>query len=251
MEIDKSYYKGTCELISGEGRIYTEFNGDVATRQITIINDFYYSSSSLEDWHEDIGFLLYDGKKSELDLSESKLITSLEFESEWDKTITPDVLNDYVSFSYGDASIPLSKSKMIIHIVNNKGKWGKGFVVPLSKRYPAVKEEYLKWFSEKKDFFLGHVQFICVNGNERIYVANMLAQDGLKKSKDDNAQYVSYEALKECLSLVSDYALKERLSIQLPMIGAGLGGGDWDAIFSLIKECLARKRIKCNIVKLG
>ncbi|WP_273830432.1 hypothetical protein [Serratia bockelmannii] len=90
-----------------------------------------------------------------------------------------------------------------------------------------------------------------MNGNERIYIANMLAQDGLKKSKDDNAQYVSYEALKECLSLVSDYALKERLSIQLPMIGAGLGGGDWDAIFSLIKECLARKRIKCNIVKLG
>lgn len=56
MESDKNYYKGTCELISGEGRIYTEFNGDAATRQITIINDLYYSSSSLEDWHEDIGF---------------------------------------------------------------------------------------------------------------------------------------------------------------------------------------------------
>jgi hypothetical protein len=105
VESDKNYYKGTCELISGEGRIYTEFNGDVATRQITIINDLYYSSSSLEDWHEDIGFLLYDGKKSELDLSESKLITSLEFESEWDKTITPDVLNNYVIRGSGEKAL--------------------------------------------------------------------------------------------------------------------------------------------------
>ncbi|CDL35455.1 hypothetical protein AB6G67_09550 [Enterobacter hormaechei] len=38
---------------------------------------------------------------------------------------------------------PLKKSTVIAHIVNNKGKWGKGFVLSLSNKYPAAKKAIL------------------------------------------------------------------------------------------------------------
>ena len=39
-----------------------------------------YISSSLKDWNENIGFLLYDGHVDSLDLSDSVPITRVEFE---------------------------------------------------------------------------------------------------------------------------------------------------------------------------
>ncbi|HEI8866651.1 TPA: hypothetical protein SLG40_002159 [Serratia odorifera] len=58
------------------------------------------------------------------------------------------------------------------------------------------------------------------------------------------------EPNKKCLSLVAAFALEKRLSIQLPMIGAGLGGGDWNIIEEIIKNKIARNKIKCDILRL-
>jgi O-acetyl-ADP-ribose deacetylase (regulator of RNase III) len=138
---------------------------------------------------------------------------------------------------------------MIIHIVNNCGKWGKGFVLSLSKFFPITKDSYLSWF--KSGFNMGDVQFLSVDDENRIFVANMLAQNGIKKSVKDSKKYICYESLENCLSEVSDFALKERLVVQLPMIGAGLGGGDWDTIFSIIIKKLSYNKIRCHIFKLS
>jgi len=250
VEIDKSYYRSKCELPQGEGTVITEFYGEVATRQITIFNGIMYSSSSLEDWDENVGYLLYDGKKNELDLQESEVIDEMQFEYEWDKTISDSVVNSYISYQTGDATIPISSSRLIIHIVNNMGKWGKGFVVALSKRYPVVKKMYQDWVNDDKSFALGNVQFVVVDEVENVFVANMLAQNGIKRNYKDSTQYISYEHLEKCLSLVADFALEKRLSIQLPMIGAGLGGGDWNVIEKVIKNKIARNKIKCDILRL-
>lgn len=45
----KKYYKGSVDFIAGEGTILNEFIGEVATRQINIIDGNYYASSSLLD----------------------------------------------------------------------------------------------------------------------------------------------------------------------------------------------------------
>lgn len=44
----KKYYKGNVDFIAGEGIILNEFIGEVATRQINIIDGDCYASSSLE-----------------------------------------------------------------------------------------------------------------------------------------------------------------------------------------------------------
>ncbi|EOI5783163.1 hypothetical protein [Cronobacter malonaticus] len=60
----KKYYKGNVDFIAGEGIILNEFIGEVATRQINIIDGAYYASSSLLDKNDKVGYLLYDGKKT-------------------------------------------------------------------------------------------------------------------------------------------------------------------------------------------
>jgi hypothetical protein len=54
----------------------------------------------------------------------------------------------------------------------------------------------------------------------------MYAQDGIKKNVNDKNQCVCYSSLDVCLEKLSEFALVHRLSIQMPRIGAGLGGGD-------------------------
>ncbi|MDI7494517.1 macro domain-containing protein [Cronobacter dublinensis] len=135
--------------------------------------------------------------------------------------------------------------------MNNKGKWGKGFVLSLSNKYPTAKKHYLNSFKENHTSELGAVDFVIVDAKERIFIANMYAQNGIKKNANDKNQYVCYASLELCLEKLSDFALVNRLSIQMPRIGAGLGGDDWNLIESLIQKNICNKLIDCNVITLG
>lgn len=77
----KIYFKGPSESMLGEGIIYTEFDGDEATRQVENYNGQWYSSRC--EYHAGIGGGLYYGKLSDLDMSDSIEITAREFEKVW------------------------------------------------------------------------------------------------------------------------------------------------------------------------
>ena len=48
--------------------------------------------------------------------------------------------------------------KILAHICNDQGRWGKGFVMAVSARWPQVAHEYRKWHRHGKGFGLGEVQ---------------------------------------------------------------------------------------------
>lgn len=243
------YYKcDIIEFLKGYGQLYTEFDDGVATRQINIINNDMYSSSSLHDWNEDIGFLLYDGHIDSLDLSDSVLITRLEFENKWQEGIVAN--KSQINYLKGDASLPLEEHTLIIHVVNILGKWGKGFVLSLSKQFPFAKNDYVKWSKDKETFGFGEVQFVSVDQQRATFVANMLAQHGVRKNDKDHTTYIDYDALRLCLRKVARFALKNRLSIQMPKIGSVLAGGDWREIEKIINEELIYYKIKCTVFEL-
>ncbi|WP_042474026.1 macro domain-containing protein [Bacillus ndiopicus] len=245
------YYKcDDVDFAQGNGQLFTEFENGFATRQINIINNDMYISSSLKDWNENIGFLLYDGHIDSLDLSDSTPITSVEFESKWKEAILVDTNKPQISYLKGDASLPLEENTLIIHVVNILGLWGKGFVLSLSKQFPFAKKEYLKWSEDKETFRLGEVQFVCVGQQKTIFIANMLAQKGVRKNYKDSTTYIDYDALRLCLKKVARFSLKNRLSIQMPKIGSGLAGGDWGEIEKIINEELIYYKIKCSIFEL-
>jgi O-acetyl-ADP-ribose deacetylase (regulator of RNase III) len=247
---NKTYYKAATEFIKTTGTIFTEFDDEIATRQISIVNDKIYISSSLTDWNDAIGYLLYDGEKSELDLSDSTIIDQETFESFWRKGLKTNGAE--LSYQTGNAAEPLKEATIIAHVANNLGKWGKGFVLALSKAYPSAEKEYKKWFKENVpvNFSLGRTQFVEADSGKRIYVANMVAQDGIRTSIHDKKTYLDYNALADCLDELKDFALKERLTIQMPRIGAGLGGGDWERIEALLLEHIAYYKISCTILSL-
>ncbi|MFA1541111.1 hypothetical protein [Actinomadura monticuli] len=84
-----------------------------------------------------------------------------------------------ITYLAGDATSPQAKgTKVIAHICNNRGEWGKGFVRAISKRWSEPEAAYRRWHRGRSgnDFGLGAVQLVRVTPD--IWVANMIGQAG-------------------------------------------------------------------------
>jgi O-acetyl-ADP-ribose deacetylase (regulator of RNase III) len=137
----------------------------------------------------------------------------------------------------GDATCPQAKGiKIICHVCNDLGGWGKGFVLALSKRWELPEAEYRKWHAAGKDggFALGAVQLVQVE--PYIWVANMVAQRGIKRGS--SGQPIRYEAVASCLAQVATKARELGASAHMPRIGCGLAGGEWSKVEPLIEHHL-------------
>jgi O-acetyl-ADP-ribose deacetylase (regulator of RNase III) len=100
-----------------------------------------------------------------------------------------------IQYLNGDASSPQVKgNKVIAHICNDLGGWGKGFVLAVSRHWQEPELDYRKWHHERadNDFGLGAVRFIQVE--PYIWVANMIGQRGMKTSSEGPP--IRYEAVR-------------------------------------------------------
>jgi len=150
---------------------------------------------------------------------------------------------DYIK---GDATCPQAKGvKIIAHICNDRGGWGKGFVLAISRRWSKPEEAYRQWFSERNqnDFGLGAVQLVQVE--EYVWVANMVAQHGMQGNS--RTPPIRYEAVEECLGKVAQKAQELGASVHMPRIGCGLAGGKWELIEPLIKKTLCEKGVPVTV----
>lgn len=142
-----------------------------------------------------------------------------------------------ITYLRGDATCPQAKGpKIICHICNDIGGWGKGFVLALSKRWKQPESEYRAWYAERRDrcFAQGAVQFVPVEST--IWVANMIGQHGLKTGS--SGPPIRYDAVRQCLLKVAEKARELGASVHMPRIGCGLAGGQWTKIEPLITEQL-------------
>ncbi|MET0417506.1 MAG: Appr-1-p processing protein, partial [Actinoplanes sp.] len=81
----------------------------------------------------------------------------------------------------GDATSPQAKGpKVIAHVCNDIGGWGKGFVVAVSRHWPEPERAFRRWHRERagNDFGLGATQLVQVRPD--IWVANMVGQRGTR-----------------------------------------------------------------------
>lgn len=73
-------------------------------------------------------------------------------------------MSKQISYLKGDATNPvIPGNKIIVHICNDIGAWGKGFVLAVSKRWSEPEKEYKKWHKDGTNFELGEVQFVQVS----------------------------------------------------------------------------------------
>jgi len=146
-----------------------------------------------------------------------------------------------IHYLKGDATQPIGTGvKIIAHICNDMGAWGAGFVLALSKRWLQPELSYRR--IRQVDRQLGIVQLVNVQTNEDgciTYVANMIAQHGVRPMIVDNVQVppIRYDALATCLRKLDDDAVQYEATVHMPRIGCGLAGGDWTTVEKLINEC--------------
>lgn len=140
-----------------------------------------------------------------------------------------------IQYRKGDASYPsvaLDRRCIIPHIVNARGKWGRGFVTSLSARWPRAEQAYRDWHASQRDWEMGAVQFVPVA--PRWFVANMLCMAALRGY--GNPTPLSYPAFVVAWHEVVEYSELMKADLHFPKIGAGLAGGDWSKISEIIER---------------
>lgn len=148
-----------------------------------------------------------------------------------------------ITYLKGDATSPQASGiKIISHVCNDIGGWGKGFVLAISQRWPQPEKAYREWYRLRasNDFKLGNIQVVQVE--KYIYVANMIGQRGTKTSRSEGVP-VRYEAIESCLEKLAAEAEILNASVHMPHIGCGLAGGKWERIEPLIEKTLLKKDI--------
>lgn len=141
-----------------------------------------------------------------------------------------------IKYITGDATSPIGEgNKLIIHVCNDLGGWGSGFVIALSRKWSYPEDAYRAMSKEERQ--LGEVQLVYCGRNEHggIFVGNMIAQHGIGFDENGIAP-IRYDAVRECLKKMNEFAIKTQSTIHAPRFGAGLAGGEWSKIEELIKE---------------
>lgn len=153
-----------------------------------------------------------------------------------------------INYVRGDATAPLgSGQKIIVHVCNNIGAWGRGFVMALSRKWPQPERQYRDWRRQRgQTLELGAVQFVEVE--EGIRVANLVGQHEIRSQ--NNEAPIRYEAVRIGLASVAAEAARLHASVHMPRIGTGLAGGSWEKIAPIIEDELCSKGIAVTVYDL-
>lgn len=136
-----------------------------------------------------------------------------------------------ITYLKGDATDPVGDGKkFIIHVVNDVGAWGAGFVLALSRKW----KEPEQWYRQHPQK-LGDIQIVGVEKD--ITVISMCAQT-LRQSYLEGEIPLKYDYLQRCLFQVNSVTglMSMPCSIHAPRFGSGLARGNWDIIEIMIKE---------------
>lgn len=119
---------------------------------------------------------------------------------------------------------------IIVHGCNARGVMGSGIALEVKTRYPAAYEKYVAF---KDLLVLGSIVPVEVEPNK--WIVNGITQDGFGR---DGRKYVDYQAIADVFlhTVELQQMLKNNLPIAFPRIGAGLGGGNWSVIKTIIDE---------------
>lgn len=139
-----------------------------------------------------------------------------------------------IQYVQGDATAPVGSGKKVIaHVVNDRGGWGRGFVVALSAKWTEPEKKYREWFKLQRRFKLGEIQIVSVGPN--LSVANMLAQSGFRS---DGTRPLSLLGLEKCLVKLSAFARVDHSTVHMPRIGCGLGGFTWPEVLPVVERAM-------------
>lgn len=138
-----------------------------------------------------------------------------------------------------------SDCSYICHQVNCQGVMGAGVAKQISDKWPQVFVSYyekckvIASYNQPARINLGNIQIVALYDdfyatNSHQFVINMFAQEYY----GNQGRFTSYDAFWECLWNIYVNCQKGS-TIAFPKgIGCGLGGANWNIIYSMIEEVL-------------
>jgi O-acetyl-ADP-ribose deacetylase (regulator of RNase III) len=123
------------------------------------------------------------------------------------------------------------KEGILIHGCNAQGVMGSGIASGMRVQYPACYEAYVDFIEFNRRKSVASLGKVCFYQDDKLTVANAITQEHFGK---DKRQYVSYSAIQSVFKQVAAEAEQTDQVINYPLIGAGLGGGDWSIISTII-----------------
>lgn len=129
---------------------------------------------------------------------------------------------------YRSGDLMLASESYIAHGCNCNGIMGSGVARLIRGKWPMAYSAYREAY-ELEGLRLGTV--IDVKCGDKT-VLNMMTQQNFGSQPH---RYVSYDAIASCFEWANERAPGSVIAI--PRIGAGLGGGDWNVVSSVINSC--------------
>lgn len=136
-------------------------------------------------------------------------------------------------------------SGIIVHGCNSHGVMGSGIAAEVKRRFP---EAFNLYRQHCEQYGLGNETLLgtcpawtnataSIDVSKDLVVINAITQ--LNYGRLPNTKYVSYKAVKECFDNIAVVCKTLGADgIHFPLIGAGLGGGDWAVISSIISDSM-------------
>jgi O-acetyl-ADP-ribose deacetylase (regulator of RNase III) len=146
-----------------------------------------------------------------------------------------------IHYVIGDATDPLSTGpRVLAHGCNDVGAWGAGFTRALSNRWPHVENEYDRLIRALPRSERGGKVADLVQVETTLWVAHIVTQQGLIDRH--NPTPVKYDWIERGLNtlgrIAPNLAPTEQVTIHMPRIGCGLGGGKWEMVEPLVQKYL-------------
>jgi O-acetyl-ADP-ribose deacetylase (regulator of RNase III) len=134
---------------------------------------------------------------------------------------------------YEEGNVFDSGADVIAHGVNCLGAFGAGVARQIRDRHPEVYRAYITKHTFE-GWKLGDCQIVTLEDDSR-QIANLATQYGYGYRRGQKV-LVNYDALRYSIRSLFKYCNVNKLSVAMPQIGAGLAGGDWEKIKTIIEE---------------
>ena len=137
-----------------------------------------------------------------------------------------------MQIEYREGNLLESGMMTIVHGCNSRGVMGSGIAKSIRSKWPEVYDRYKAAYDEVD----GPLPLGCVVdsfANDGTRVLNAITQDLYGR---DGGVYVDYDAIRLCFKKINAQLGIWISEIGMPQIGAGLGGGDWNKIATIIEQ---------------
>lgn len=140
----------------------------------------------------------------------------------------------------------ISKKTVLVHGCNAQGVMGSGVAKTFKELYPEAFTKYVKDTMPiiyDRQHMVGTVSFY--EQTDKLLLASAITQENYGKV---DRRYVSYDGVnRACLTIFENAIKHKHEQIVFPLIGAGLGGGDWNVIRACINSAASESLLPPEI----